>query len=113
MHICEVVYKVRLQRLVLATGPGDPAAVRVWTAKTGRFGSRPVQDSDPLALGRPNQDPYLLTRGFHRVWLDPLVPISGSAFWDVHNEATHAPNHILNMSINSASRIFGLASSVI
>ena len=30
-------------RLVLATGPGNPPPVRVWTVKTGRFGSRPGQ----------------------------------------------------------------------
>ena len=69
-----------LTDLVLATGPGNPPAVRVWTAKTGRFGSRPVQETDPLTLGGPNPDPYPSTRGFRRVWLDPSVPISGSAF---------------------------------
>jgi hypothetical protein len=68
------------KHLVLATGPGNPPAVRVWTAKTGRFGSRPVQKPDPLTLGGPNPDPYPSTRGFRRVWLDPSVPISGSAF---------------------------------
>jgi len=67
-------------RLVLATGPGIPPAVQVWTTKTGRFGFRPVQKPDPLTLGGPNPDPYPSTRGFCRVWLDPLVPISGSAF---------------------------------
>jgi len=66
--------------LVLATGPGNPPAVRVLTAKTGRFGSRPVQKPDPLTLGGPNPVPYPSTRGFRRVWLDLSVPISGSAF---------------------------------
>jgi len=69
-----------LIRLVLATGPGNPPAVPVWTAKMGRFGSRTVQKPDPQNLGGPNPDPYLSTRGFRRVWLDPLVAISGSAF---------------------------------
>ena len=31
------------ERLVLATGPGNLTAVRVWTGKTFRFGSRSVQ----------------------------------------------------------------------
>jgi len=66
--------------LVLATGPGYPAAVRVWTGKTVRFGSRPVQIPDPQFLGGPNPDPYPSTRGFCRVWLDPSVPISGLYF---------------------------------
>jgi len=44
-------------QVVLAMGPGDPPAVRVWTAKTGRLGSRPVQKPDPLTLGGPNPDP--------------------------------------------------------
>ena len=66
--------------LVLATGPGIPPAVGVWTAKTGRFGSRPVQNPGPLTLGGPNPDPYPSTRGFRRVWLDPSFPISGSTF---------------------------------
>jgi len=67
--------------LVLATGPGNPPAVWVWPAKMGRFGSRTVQKSDPLSLGGPNPDPYPSTGGFCRDWLDPLVPMSGSAFW--------------------------------
>jgi hypothetical protein len=74
------LYKTGGQRLVLATGPGNPPAVRVWTAKTGRFGSRTVQKPDPQTLGVPNPDPYLSTRGFRRVLVDLSVPISGSAF---------------------------------
>jgi hypothetical protein len=66
--------------VVLATGPGNPPAVRVRTGKTVRFGSRTVQKPDPQRLGGPNPDPYLSTRGFCRVWLDPSVPISGSVF---------------------------------
>jgi hypothetical protein len=62
-------------------GPGNPPAVRVWTGKIVWFGSRTVQKPDLLLLGEPNPDPYLLTRGFCRGWLDPSVPISGSAFW--------------------------------
>jgi len=132
-------------RLVLATGPGNPSAVRVWTAKTGRFGPRTGQRPNPQTLGGPNPDPYLSTRGFRRVWLDPSVPISGSAFrvshlwshsdmrllivkyWplyvtvrfrrisrlDVQYKNTQGPNYILKMSVNRASTIFGLASSVI
>jgi hypothetical protein len=131
--------------IVLATGPGNPPAVRVWTAKTGWFGSRTGQKPDPQTLGGPNPDPYPSTRVFCRVWLDPSGPISGSAFrvshlwshsdmrllivkfwpWyitvrfrrisrlNVQNKYTQAPNYILKMSVNRASTIFGLASSVI
>jgi len=64
--------------VVLATGPGNPPAVQVWTGKTVRFCSRPVPKPDPELLGGPNPYPYPSTRGFCRVWLDPLVPVSGS-----------------------------------
>ena len=67
-------------QLVLATGPGNPPAVWVWTSKTGRFGSRPVQKPNTLTLGGPNPDPSPLARGYRRVWQDPSVPISGCAF---------------------------------
>jgi len=66
--------------LVLATGPGNPPAVRVWTPKTGWVGSRTVQKPDPQTLGGPNPDPYTSSLGFRRVWLDQSVPTSGSAF---------------------------------
>jgi len=65
--------------LVLATGRGNLPAVRVRTAKMFRFGSNPIQKPDLLHRGGPNPDPYPSTRGFCRVWLDPLVPISGSS----------------------------------
>ena len=64
--------------LVLATGPGNPAAVRIRTGKTVRFGSRPVQKPDPELFGGPNPYPYSSIRGFCRVWQDPSVPVSGS-----------------------------------
>jgi len=71
----------RLSWLVVsAMGPGIPPAVRVWTGMMVRFGSIPVQKPDPHLLGRPNPQPYLSTRGFCRVWLDPSVPISSSHF---------------------------------
>jgi hypothetical protein len=66
--------------LVLATGPGNPPAVWVWTGKTGQFGSRTVQKPDPQTLGRPNPNPYPSTARFRPIWLDPSVQISGSAF---------------------------------
>jgi len=75
----ETTDRITIQ-LVLATGPGNPPAVRVWAAKTGRCGSRTVQKPDPLTLGVPNPDPYVSTRGLCRVWVDLSVPISGSAF---------------------------------
>ena len=130
---------------VLATGPGNPPAVRVWTTNKGWFSTRPGQKPDPLTLGGPNLDPYPSSRGCRRVLLGPSVPISGSAFrvshswshldillwfvkfwhWyvtghfrrisrlDVQIKHTHGPNHILKMTVNRASTIFGLASSVI
>jgi len=133
------------RKLVLATGPGNPPAVRVWTGKTVRFSSKTLQKPNQQTLGGPNPDAYLSTRGFRRVSLDPSVPISGSAFrvshlwshsdmrllivkywpWyvkvrfrrisrlDVQNKHTQAPNYNLKMSVNRASMIFGLASSVI
>jgi len=64
--------------VVLATGPGNPPAVRVWTRKTVRFSSRTVQKPDPELLGGPNPYQYPSTSGFCRVWLDPSVPVSGS-----------------------------------
>ena len=83
-HIAKVGMKIHNhgeQLLVLATGPGNRPAVRVWTAKTGQFGSTPGQKTDPLTLRGPktDPDPYPSTRGFRRVWLDPSVPILGSA----------------------------------
>ena len=66
--------------VVLATGPGNPPAVRVWTGKTVRFGSRTIQTPDLLLLGGRDRAPYPSTRGFCRVQLDPSGPISGSAF---------------------------------
>jgi len=42
--------------VVLATGPGNPPAVRVRTAKTGQFGSRLVHEPNSLLLGGPNPD---------------------------------------------------------
>jgi len=70
--------------VVLAMVPGNRPAVRVWTAKTGGFGSRPVEKPDRMTLGGPNMDLYLSTRGFRRVWLNPSVQISGSAVWVSH-----------------------------
>jgi len=69
-----------LPPLVLATGRGIMPAVRVWTANTGRFSSRPIQNPDPLPLGVSNLDQDPSTCGLGQVWLDPSVPISGSAF---------------------------------
>jgi hypothetical protein len=66
--------------IVLATGPGNPPAVQVWSAKPGRFGSRTVQKPDPQTFGGPHADLDRTTRGFHRVWQDPSGPISGSVF---------------------------------
>jgi len=69
-----------LTYLVLATGLSTLPLIRVWTGKTSRFGSRPVQEPNPLLLGGPNANPYQSTHRFRRVWHVPLGPISGSAF---------------------------------
>jgi len=66
--------------LVLATGPGNQPAVRVWTTKMVRFGPRPIQIPDPPALGGPNTYPCPSTIRFSWVDLDSSVPISSSAF---------------------------------
>jgi len=65
-------------KLVLEMGPGDLPAVKVWTSIKGQLGSGPNQQPKPLPLGGPNQDPYLSTHGFCPIWVDPVVPISGS-----------------------------------
>ena len=67
-------------QVVLATGPGNSPVVRLWTTKTVWSGSRTVQKPDLQRPGGPNPAPYMSTRGFCRVWLDPSVPISGSGF---------------------------------
>jgi len=64
----------------LATGLGNPPAVRVQTAKTVRFCSKPLQQPNPLYLGGPTPDPYPSTPRWCQDWLDPSVPISGSGF---------------------------------
>jgi hypothetical protein len=43
---------------------GNPPVVRVWTGKTVRFSSRPVQKPETELLGGPNPHPYRSTRGF-------------------------------------------------
>jgi len=80
IHASTVWHLCLATSLVLATGPGNLPAVRIWTAKTGRYGSRPGQKPHPPTLSGPNPDLYPSTRRFRRVWLDPSVPISGSAF---------------------------------
>jgi len=66
--------------VVLAMGPGNLPAVRVWTRTTVWFGSGTYQKPVTQLLGGANPDPYPSTRGFCQVWLDPSVPISGFSF---------------------------------
>jgi len=66
--------------VVLGMCQGNPPAVWVWTGKTGRFGSRPVQKPDLQPLGGTNLYPKPSTCGICRIWLDLSVPISGSSF---------------------------------
>jgi len=54
--------------------------------------------------------PLLIVKYWH--WY-VMVYLCGIRRLDVQNKHTHAPNHILRMSVNRASTIFGLASSVI
>jgi len=60
--------------MVLATGQGNPTAVLVWSANTGRFSSRPVHKPYPPSLATANQDLYQSTHRSLRVGLDPWVP---------------------------------------
>ena len=69
---------------MLARSPGTLPEVRVWSAKTDRFSSRPIQKPNPLTLGGPNPDPYPSTVSFCLDLLHPSVPISGSAFQVPH-----------------------------
>lgn len=64
---------------MLATGPGKPPAVWVWTSKTVRFSSRKVYTPVLLLLGGPNEAQYLSTNGFRWDWLDLPGPIPGFA----------------------------------
>jgi len=66
--------------LVLATGPGNPPAGRVWNAETGPFDSRPIQNPDPQTHGGLNLDLNPSNRGSRQVWLDLTVPISVSTY---------------------------------
>jgi len=66
--------------MVLAMGPGNPPAVRVWPARTIWFGSTTVQKPDQLLPAGPNPAPYLSTSGFRLVWVDQLGPRCSSAF---------------------------------
>jgi len=65
-------------QVVLAMGPGNPPAVRVWSGKTVRFTSICLQKPNLELLGGANPYPYRSTCGFFGVWLDLSVPISGS-----------------------------------
>jgi len=53
-----------------------------------RSGSGTTEQPHLLTLGGPNPEPYLSTRGFCPVCLDPSVPISGSAF-----QVSHLSSH--------------------
>jgi len=65
-------------------GPGNAAAVRVWTVETGRFAFRSVQQHQPWTHGGAKLDRYASTSGFRQVCLDPSVIISGFTFWVSH-----------------------------
>jgi len=82
-NLWEVLAAREEAQLVLATGAGNPPAVRVWTGNTVQFGSRTIQKPDPLLLGGPKPAPYPSTCGFGRGWRDLSGPISGLAFWVV------------------------------
>ena len=77
-------HKFHCSTLWSATGLGKQLAARIWTPNKGQFSSRPVQKPNPPTLGGPNPDPYPAIHRFCRVWLDPSVPISSSAFGVSH-----------------------------
>jgi hypothetical protein len=70
---------------MLATSAGTPPVVQVWTRKTVLFSSGTFQKPDPPLRGIPDPDGYQFTHGFCRIWLDPSVPIFGSAFGVFHS----------------------------
>jgi len=69
--------------IVIATGLGNPPAVRICTGSSVLFGSITVQKPDQLPLGGPSLYLCQSTYWFWRVWLDLSVPISGSSIWVV------------------------------
>ena len=66
--------------LVLAMASGNQPAVRVLTAKTGKFSSKTVPKPNPLYLARANANLYPSTRGCRLGCLDPYVPIAHPEF---------------------------------
>ena len=66
--------------VLLAKGPGDPPAFRLWNGKTVRFVSTTVQEPDRPLVGGPNPAPYPSIRGSRRGWLDLSAAFSGFAF---------------------------------
>jgi hypothetical protein len=52
---------------VLATNPGNLPVVLVATAKTGGFGSRPVQKHDLQTFAGPNMGLYTATYSFPQI----------------------------------------------
>jgi hypothetical protein len=68
------------RQFVLASGLGNPPAVMVRTAKTVRFGSKPLQYVERPHLGVPYLDLYLSNCWLCWVWPDQSVPISSSGF---------------------------------
>ena len=54
----------KLKRLMLATDPGNQPVVRVRTAETVQFHSKPVHKPNLIYPGRANMDQYPATCGF-------------------------------------------------
>jgi len=62
------------REVVLATGPGNPPAVRDWTGNTVWCCSRPAQDPDQLCLGGVVTWTGHRTLGFWPGWNQTAVP---------------------------------------
>jgi len=121
---------------VLAMGPVNLQAVRVWTRWTVQFGCRPIPKPDPLDLGGREPDQYPSTRQVQSpvlhfrlfyLWSHSviLVLIVKYQHWYIivlfgctgrlNNQTMESKAHctILEFSINRVSMIFGPASWVI
>jgi len=55
--------------ILLATGPGNPPVVRVWTAKMCQFGYSPVKETHPAEYWRAKSGPVMVD-----LWVSPVFP---------------------------------------
>ena len=82
---------------VLATAPSNLPAVQGWTAQSGQFGSRPVQQPDQLLLGRSITDRYPSTHGF---WQGLVIPVSANLRFCFSGYSIYGPIQIVYSSLH-------------